>query len=186
MSSLMELTTERLLLRQWKYADIPIFEKINADPEVMQYFPGILSTEESRAMAENIRDKINEKGWGFWAVERTSDNQFIGFVGLNEPAYAIPVSPCVEVGWRLGREYWGNGYATEAAKQCLEIGFSSLGLQEIYSFTSVLNTRSQAVMERIGMTNTFTSFEHPMIAVGHILREHVLYKAVKDSWAHGV
>ena len=186
MSSLIETTTKRLLLRQWKDADIPVFAKINADPDVMKYYPSILSNEESQALAHKIRDKINKNGWGFWAVERISDKRFIGFVGLNEPSYELPVSPCIEVGWRLGREYWGNGYATEAGKRCLEIGFYTLGFPEIYSFTPVLNKRSRAVMERIGMDNTSRNFEHPMMPASHPLREHFLYRAEKYSWAHGV
>jgi RimJ/RimL family protein N-acetyltransferase len=183
MMSLIEATTERLLLRQWKDADVPVFAKINADPEVMEFFPGVLSEDESDDMAQIIRVKISINGWGFWAVERRDDNKFLGFVGLNAPHYELPVSPCIEIGWRLGREYWGNGYASEAARKCLEIAFKRLNLCEVYSFTSVLNLRSRAVMERIGMTNTFHNFEHPVIPEQHRLREHVLYKIERDNWA---
>lgn len=185
-NSLIEAKTERLILRQWRDTDLPIFEQVNANPEVMESFPSVLTKEQSRVLAQRIRDKISQNGWGFWAVERISDNKFLGFVGLNEPDYEMPVSPCIEVGWRLGRDYWGCGYASEAAKKCLEIGFDTLKFSEIYSFTAVPNNRSKAVMERIGMHNTFNNFEHPMLPAGHPLRVHVLYKIDRESWALGI
>ena len=186
MTFLIEPTTERLLLRQWRDTDIARFGKINADPKVMEYFPSTLSEEESQTMAQKIRSRIERNGWGFWAVESISDKEFLGFIGLNEPDYQLPVSPCIEVGWRLGTEYWGNGYATEAAKKCLEVGFDTLNFSEIYAFTPVSNNRSRAVMVRIGMKNTFSNFEHPLVPEAHKLREHVLYKITKDNWAGGV
>lgn len=185
MPPLIEFKTKRLRLRQWQDADLVEFSRLNSDPEVMKYYPAILSAERSRDMARNFRDKISRNGWGFWAVERLQDGRFIGFVGLNAPDYDLPVTPCIEIGWRLGKEYWGRGYATEAAKACLDIAFCTLDLAEVYAFTSALNKRSQALMERIGMHNTFANFEHPMLPDGHALREHVLYKVEKGSWDCG-
>ena len=182
MASIIEIETSRLRLRQWKKDDYPLFAEINADAVVMEYYPDILNKEESDALAQKFENLITERGWGFWAVEKLSDNDFIGFVGLHEPTYILPVSPCVEIGWRLGKEHWGMGYASEAANACLDIAFSRLNLSEIYSFTSVTNKRSQAVMERIGMINTNLNFEHPMIPENHPLREHYLYKVDAATW----
>lgn len=172
----MELKTERLLLRQWREADYEPFAALNADPDVMAFYPSTQTAERSLEMAKYFQGLIAEKGWGFWAVERLSDQRFLGFVGLHEPSYDLPVTPCVEIGWRLSKDAWGKGYATEAAKAALGFAFETLKLKQVYSFTSVGNLRSRAVMEKIGMSNTHANFEHPIIPEGHPLREHVLYK----------
>lgn len=182
MNKVVELSTDRLLLRQWKEEDFPLFAKMNSDPVVMEYYPSILSEDESNAMARKLRALISERSWGFWAVETIKENTFIGFVGLHEPTYDLPVTPCIEVGWRLGKEWWGNGYATEAARESLRFAFEELGLGEVYSFTSVSNKKSWSVMERLNMSNTGNNFEHPIIPEGHALREHVLYKITKEQW----
>jgi RimJ/RimL family protein N-acetyltransferase len=182
MTEIIELTTERLRLRQWKQEDFPAFAKLNADPEVMKYYPDTLSEQESNDMAQRFEAIIAFKGWGFWVVEKLDEEEFMGFVGLHEPTYDLPVTPCVEIGWRLARKYWGHGYASEAAKASLMVAFEKLGLPEVYSFTSVLNTKSLAVMERLGMANMKQNFEHPMILDGSPLREHFLYKIDKKSW----
>jgi len=182
MISVVELNTNRLKLRQWQDSDKIAFADLNADPDVMQYYPSILSLEESNELAEKIIDKMNTHGWGFWAVEKKEDKQFIGFVGLNEPTYELPVNPCVEIGWRLAKKHWGHGYATEAAKTCLKFAFETLNLENVFSFTSVSNLPSRRVMERLHMVNTKQNFEHPIIPENHILREHVLYKIDKKAW----
>lgn len=182
MVDIIEIETERLKLRQWKEADRPLFAKINADPIVMRFYPSVLSTEESNGMAQRLESLIRKRGWGFWAIEKRDEKQFIGFVGLHEPRYDLAVTPCVEIGWRLAKQYWGQGYATEAAKAALGIAFDRLDLPEIYSFTPVLNKKSRAVMERIGMLDTGKNFEHPMIPEGSPLREHFLYKVDKKGW----
>ena len=182
MANIIEIETLRLNLRQWRQEDRPAFARLNADPMVMRYYPGVLSAKESNAMAQKMERLIHKQGWGFWAVEKRDDQRFIGFVGLNKPAYELPVTPCVEIGWRLAKEYWGCGYASEAAKACLNVAFNRLNLSDVYSFTSLTNTKSQAVMQRLGMTNTHANFEHPMIPENHPLREHVLYRIAKPSW----
>lgn len=182
MGEIIEIETERLILRQWHDEDKPLFAKMNADPDVMKYFPAVLTVEESNVLAEKIETLIAKNGWGFWAVEIISTGEFIGFVGLNQPTYEVPVSSCVEIGWRLAKEYWGNGYATEAANACLDFAFQNLVLEDVYSFTAVSNKRSRAVMERLHMTNTETNFEHPLVPENHPLREHVLYKIDLSSW----
>ena len=163
MTEIIELQTERFLMRQWRKEDYSEFAKLNADSKVMEYYPSILSTEESNAMAQKIELLLSKRGWGFWAVESISEKRFMGFVGLHEPAYELPITPCVEIGWRLAKEYWGKGYATEAAKASLDFAFKKLNLPEVYSFASVSNRQSWAVMERLKMKNTNKNFEHPII-----------------------
>lgn len=177
-----ELETERLLLRQWRGRDLPVFAKLNADPEVMAYFPKTLNSDESDAMAQKCESLISAKGWGFWATEIKESGEFIGFVGLHTPTATLPFLPCVEIGWRLLRKYWGNGYASEAAKAALKYSFEILCLNEVVSFTTVSNTRSQAVMQRLGLCNTQQNFEHPDLPKGHPLSEHVLYKLTQSEW----
>lgn len=133
MTDLIEPETERLILRQWLPSDRAPFAELNADPEVMRYFPATLSREESDALADRAQAMIERHGWGFWAVEQKEDGDFIGFVGLNIPAVDLPFNPCVEVGWRLAQASWGQGYATEAARACLQVGFQQLYLAEIVS-----------------------------------------------------
>ena len=182
MTQIIEIQTERLILRRWRREDQPIFADINADPEVMRYYPRLLSAEESDAMAHKFQKLLSARGWGFWAVELIDEKSFIGFVGLHEPTYELPVSPCVEIGWRLAKRYWGKGYATEAAMASLDVAFNKLALKEVYAFTSVSNRRSRAVMERIGMINLKRNFEHPIIPQNNALREHVLYQLQKSRW----
>jgi RimJ/RimL family protein N-acetyltransferase len=176
------LETARLQLRQWQPQDYPPFAAMGADPDVMAYFPHLLTPEQSNAMADNIRKKLTDQGWGFWAVEIKASGDFAGFVGLNQPQYPLSCSPCVEVGWRLAKAYWGQGYATEAGHAALEFAFNTLNLTEVVSFTSVLNLRSQAVMRRLGMQDVRQNFEHPLVPEGDRLREHVLYKICRADW----
>jgi RimJ/RimL family protein N-acetyltransferase len=157
---------------------------MNADPEVMRYFLGLLSAEQSNARIDAWRQQFNERGWSNWAVELQDSGEFIGFVGLSIPKRKLPCSPCVEIGWRLKREAWGKGYATEGAKECLRIGFKDLDLEEVVSFTSLLNCPSIKVMERIGLRNANADFEHPGVPQGGPLRVHCLYKINSQQWEH--
>jgi RimJ/RimL family protein N-acetyltransferase len=171
-----ELHTERLLLRQWHEADLEPFARLNADPEVMRHFPATLTREQSDGLAERERALIELHGWGLWAVEVLEHNSFIGFVGLAEPRFDAHFTPAVEVGWRLARSAWGHGYATEAARAALAHAFDVLGLDEVVSFTSTTNVRSQRVMQRLGMTHDpADDFDHPRVDDPRI-RRHVLYR----------
>jgi RimJ/RimL family protein N-acetyltransferase len=173
-----ELRTDRLLLRDWREADLAPFAEMNTDPAVMEFFPSLLDDRESDELARWFSAELAEYGYCPWAVELVDSGAFIGFVGLNNVADYQPFAPNVEVGWRLARRYWGSGYATEGASAALRYGLDQLGLAEIVSFTSVINIRSRAVMERLGMSrNPADDFEHPRIAAGHVLRPHVLYRA---------
>lgn len=179
-----EFRTERLLLRQWRDEDLEPFAALNGDPETMRYFPSPPSRQESDSLAERARLQIADEGWGLWAVEVAGGASFIGFVGLARPSFEEHFTPAVEVGWRLAREHWGCGYATEAGRAALAYGFEELGLAEIVSFTSRLNTRSWRVMERLGMSHDRAGdFEHPRVPVGHPLRPHVLYRLSRTAWA---
>ena len=182
MPELIEFDTKRLRLRQWCTTDRDLFAALNADPKVMEFYPVPLSRAESDAMANRCQGLIAERGWGFWAVEIKDTQEFVGFVGLHTPAPELPFSPCVEVGWRLAAKHWGKGFATEAARGSLRIGFERLGLPEIVSFTSVRNVRSRAVMERLGMCQVEETFEHPAIPMGSVLREHCLYRLSRGQW----
>lgn len=176
-----ELETARLRLRQWKEEDLEHFHALNDDPEVMRYFPSRLTRSESDDLARRISSLIEEKGWGFWALETRDEGRFIGFTGLHALETKFPFSPCVEAGWRLARAYWGKGLATEAATAALDFGFRRLDLREIVAFTALGNTRSQAVMGRLGMIRS-EEFEHPDLPEGSPLRPHVLYRITGNSW----
>ena len=172
------IETPRLILRQWSAADLEPFVELNQDQDVMEFFPAIAAQAETMAQIARVTNRITQNGYGFFAVERKDNRQFIGFTGLSQPGFASYFTPCVEVGWRLSKANWGNGFATEAAKACLAFGFERLGLNDIYSFTSVHNVRSEQVMKKIGMTR-IGFFEHPAIEDGHFLKKHVLYKIEK-------
>lgn len=171
------LETERLRLRPWRDADRAPFAALNADPEVMEFFPHVLSRAESDAFADRAARELEERGFGLWAVELPGELPFVGFVGLAIPRFEAPFMPCVEVGWRLAREAWGRGIAPEAGRAALAFGFEQQGLDEIVSFTSEINRRSRRVMEKLGMGHDpAEDFDHPSVAMGHRLRRHVLYR----------
>lgn len=176
------LRTDRLLLRPWRETDLPAFAALNADPEVMRYFPALLTREESDAFAEGVQAEIEARGWGLWAVEVVGVIPFAGMVGLNEAVFRAPFTPAVEVGWRLAAGFWGRGYATEGARAALRHGFAELGLAEIVSMTAAPNTRSQRVMQRLGMhRDPADDFDHPRVAPGP-LRRHHLYRLRREEW----
>jgi len=177
-----EPESDRVLLRQWRDGDRGAFAELNADPRVMEYFPSLLSRAESDAMVDRCSALITERGWGFWAAELKGSKAFIGFVGLHVPSDELPFSPCVEIGWRLACGHWGKGYATEAAMAALRVGFETLCLDEIVSFTTLGNVKSEAVMERLGMTATDT-FDHPALPAESPLRRHRLYRITSKQFA---
>ncbi|HEY4887474.1 MAG TPA: GNAT family N-acetyltransferase [Candidatus Dormibacteraeota bacterium] len=173
----LHLRTERLILRRWRPGDREPFACLNADPEVMEHLPGPLSREESDGFADRIEVSFDTLGYGLWAVELPGVAEFIGYVGLVLQQFEAPFTPAVEVGWRLARDYWGRGFATEAARAAVADGFTRVGLSEIVSFTVQANLRSTRVMERLGMTHDpADDFDHPRFPVGHCLSRHVLYR----------
>ena len=182
MSLAVELLTPRLRLRQWREADRPEFASLNADPEVMRFFPSTQTREQSDRSIAVWEAEHNERGWSNWALEQVSDGAFIGFVGLSVPRRALPFMPCVEIGYRLCRHHWGKGFATEAGNEALRFGFEELKLPEVVAFTARLNVRSQAVMQRLGMLNANEDFDHPALPEGSPLRPHCLFRVSRERW----
>lgn len=180
----MHMETQRLILRQWKPNDYRAYAQLNADPQVMRYFPAILSNSESDAQASRIEELIAQRGWGFWAVELKSTGKFIGFVGLHsqDETSGIPNAPFIEIGWRLSAEYWGLGYAPEAATKALQFAFEVLKAPSVFAFTALQNQPSQRVMAKIGMKNTRQDFNHPKLDQGHRLERHCLYTITQQQW----
>ena len=177
------MQTQRLILREWTDDDLEPFAALNADPNVMEFLPALLTREQSDEMAARIRTHFQERGFGLWAVEVRGGAKFIGFVGLTVPRFEAHFTPCVEVGWRLAAEHWGQGYAPEAARAALEYGFRELKLTEIVSITVPHNLKSRRVMEKIGLRHDPTGdFLHPLLSDGHPLQQHVLYRLSAEDW----
>lgn len=175
-----ELRTQRLVMRRWHDADRAPFAAMNADPEVMRYFPALQDRAASDAFADRIEDLFEKQGFGLWALETSTDGAFIGFTGLNPMPEGVPGAGGMEVGWRLASRAWGHGYATEAARAALDVAFDGLRLEEVWSMTAILNVPSQRVMARLGMT-WHASFDHPRVPVGHPVRPHVVYRLARDE-----
>lgn len=161
-------------LRAWRDSDRAPFAAMNANPEVMRFFPSLRSRAESDAFVDRIVAEHRADGWGLWAVE--VEGRFAGYVGLARATFAAPFTPAVEIGWRLDAWAWGRGAASSAARRVLDSA-PGFGIDEVLSFTAALNLPSIAVMERIGMVrDPEGDFEHPNVADGHPLRPHVLYR----------
>lgn len=169
------IETERLLIRQYKESDLPAMIAMNQDDQVMEFFLDKKTAEESTQAYNNMKSKIDTQGYAFFAVEEKSSGSFIGFVGLLDITFDVDFAPGVEIRWRMLPQFWGKGYATEAAKACLAFGKETLGLDKIYSFTTTQNKRSYNVMEKIGMSYV-KNFNHPLVPKDHPLVEHVLYE----------
>ncbi|GAC1316116.1 MAG: GNAT family N-acetyltransferase [Acidimicrobiales bacterium] len=175
--------TDRLVLRRWTAADRVPFAAINADPVVMEHFPAPLSTPESDALVERIEHDFDHFGYGLWAVEVPGLTSFAGYVGLADATFDAPFTPAIEIGWRLGRPWWGRGIATEAARAVLQLAFTDLRRREVVSFTAATNLRSQAVMARLGMHRDPTDdFDHPRVPADSSVRRHVLYRLGAEEW----
>ena len=177
------LRTERLILRPWRESDLDPFAALNADPRVAATLGGPQDRAFSDAMAARIHAEFAATGYGRWAVELPGVAPFIGFIGLAAPSFEAHFTPAVEIGWRLAFEHWGKGYATEGARAALDFGFNQAGLEEIVSFTAKINTKSRAVMERLGMrTDPKDDFNHVALPAEHPLYQHVLYRLSREDW----
>ena len=169
--------TERLLLRNWKDSDRGPFSRMNAEPRVMEFMPKPLSREESDRFVDRIEADFRRFGFGLYAVELRQDHSFIGYIGLAVPAFSAHFTPCVEIGWRLSADHWGQGLATEGAREVMRHAFEILKLDEIVSFTVPSNVRSRRVMGKLGMVrDPADDFDHPNLPEGHVFRPHVLYR----------
>jgi RimJ/RimL family protein N-acetyltransferase len=177
------LSTQRLILRRWQPSDIEEFALICADPVVMEFHPKTLTLEQSKSMVERIEAGFDRERFGLWALELQNSHKFIGYTGLCRPSFQAHFTPCVEIGWKIAREYWGNGFATEAARKAVEDGFERIQLNEIVSMTAAINKRSIRVMEKLKMVrNEKDDFLHPSIENGHPLKPHVLFRLSKAQW----
>ena len=171
------LETDRLILRRWLPDDRAPFARINADPVVMEFFPAPLTATQSDAMIDRIEAHFEQHGFGLYAAQLKNSGDFIGFVGLSIPAFEAHFTPCVEIGWRLAREQWGGGLATEGARAAVRHAFEDMHLPALVSFTVPANLRSIRVMQKLGMSrDPEDDFDHPRVPEGHPLRRHVLYR----------
>lgn len=170
-------TSARLGFRNWQDSDIVPFAEMCADPEVMEFFPALLSLEETTSLVQRLSDQFDKHATTFFAVDKLEDRSFIGFIGMlhkKESCDFAPV-PCMEIGWRLKRSSWGKGYATEGAKRCLNYCKEALNCLTVYSITPIPNVKSEHIMQKIGMTKT-GEFNHPGLEKGTWLEQHVIYK----------
>jgi len=179
-----QLRSERLLLRRWREEDLDPFSALNADPAVMEHFPATLTRDQCSILIERMESCFDANGFGLWALELVGERpSFLGCVGLWPVDPDLPFAPAVELGWRLAREHWGHGYASEAATAAAEFAFGELALPELLAYTAARNLRSRRVMERLGMARRpEDDFEHPFVTEGHVLRPHVLYRLSAADW----
>lgn len=174
------LTTDRLLLRMFQPEDLNAFAAMNADEAVMRHYPAPLDRNQSQKFMDSIMDHWEQNGFGLFATTDRSSGELLGYTGLKVPQFEAFFTPCVEIGWRFKKESWGNGYATEAAAACLDVGFFKIGLKQIVSFTTAQNQKSEQVMIRLGMKR-IGEFENPRVPPGHPLRPHILYAIDRPS-----
>ena len=174
-------TSDRLGFRNWQEKDKIPFSKMTSDKEVMKYFPKTATKTESDDLIKRLKNHCDDFGYTFFAVDELATKKFIGFIGLVNTSFKASFTPCVEIGWRLQRESWNKGFATEGAKRCLQFAFNDLNLDKIYSFTALDNKNSENVMRKIGMKKQGT-FEHPLLEDGHWLKTELLYKITKQDY----
>lgn len=177
------LATQRLLLRRWRESDRLPFQRLNADPLVMELMPAPLFPEESDLGFDRIQEHFEHYGFGLFAAELLENQTFLGYIGLSVPTFDAPFMPAVEIGWRLAADDWGRGLATEGAHAVLRYAFDDLALRRLVSFTTPQNLRSRKVMEKLGMVhNSSDDFDYPWLPEGHPLRRHVLYRLDRKVW----
>ncbi len=180
------LTSRRLWLRPWRPEDAAPFAALSADPAVMAYLPSCLDAAAAWRLAERCQSYIDRQGWGFWALERRDTGEFIGLTGLHRFAAHLPIAPGLEVGWRLARAFWHQGYAKEAAETALDFAFQQLQEPWVCAFTSEGNRASWGLMERLGMARCPEDFDHPDFPPGHPLARHRLYRIAAQDWRRRV
>ncbi len=178
------ISTQRLILRPWKNEDFLPYAEMNADPRVREFFPSVLTREESDAEVRHFQASYDRDGFCMFAAERIATEEFAGMIGLQTMNFAVPsvTQPAVEIGWRLSRMHWGKGLATEGARGAIRFAFAKLQLRELVVITVPANLRSRRVMEKIGMKHLpELDFDHPRLPEGHPLRAHVLYALNNDA-----
>ncbi len=177
------LETSRLILRRWLPGDVVPFAAMNADDDVMEFFPRKFSHEQTVDMVATIESDFDSEGFGLWAVEIKATGEFIGYTGLGRLEFDAHFTPNVEVGWRLARAFWGKGFAPEAAAEAIRDGFERIGLPEVVALTAHINKKSIRVMEKLQMkSDPYEDFLHPAVEAGSVLQSHVLYRLSLDYW----
>jgi RimJ/RimL family protein N-acetyltransferase len=178
------LTTARLILRPWQTSDTEPFTAMSQDPEVMAHLLAFTSREAIAVWIQRQQAHFAKNGFGFWAIESRDTGEFMGATGLLCIAYEAHFTPAVEIGWRLARRFWGQGYVPEAARFALQFGFENLGLSEIVANTVSANHNSRRVMEKLGMfRDPADDFDHPLVPVDSPLRRQMLYRLKRESWS---
>jgi RimJ/RimL family protein N-acetyltransferase len=181
------IETERLILRHWQERDIDPCTVNNSDPKVMEFLGPLRTREETAMGIAKTQKYIDDHGYGLYAAELKETGMCIGYIGCAALSFDAPFTPTIEVGWRIGAQYWGRGYAPEGARAVLGDMFTRLGHEEIISITAVINTKSIRVMQKIGMhTDPRENFNHPKLAIDNPLRPHVLYRMKKKEWISGL
>ena len=178
------LKTEHLILRPWRPSDTEPFTAMSQDPEVMAHLLAFASQEAIASWIQRQVDHFEKYGFGFWALESRETGEFMGATGLLRISYEAHFTPAVEVGWRLARRFWGQGYVPEAARSALSFGFENLGLSEIVANTVSANHNSRRVMEKLGMVrDPADDFDHPLVPADSPLRRQILYRLTRENWS---
>ena len=181
----MMIETERLILRPFKQSDLEAYAAMNANPEVMRFYPMVYTTEQSQASLDRCRESWDKHGYGFSAVT-DKDERFLGLCGLSLFTAESPFSPQVEIGWRFVPSAWGKGYASEAARGWLAYGFEEKGLEQVVSFTAIPNEPSAKVMQRIGMRRCEEwDLDMPFLPKDHWLAAHLVYRMTREDYLKG-
>ena len=177
------LFTSRLRMTVFSQSHLSELVRLNADPEVMRYFPATLNPAESAALLQRIIEHQRINGYSLFALHLKESDAFVGWCGLMRVPFSAHFTPAVEIGWRLNKIFWGKGLASEAAKSILRFGFLDLGLSKIVSFTAELNQPFIRVMQKIWMKcNPEDTFDHPKLPLNHPLQRHILYRSQKTDW----
>lgn len=178
------LRTARLVIRAWREEDRPLFHRINSDDRVMEFFPFRRDRAQSDALMDRLNDDIAAHGYGFAALELAESGELLGFCGVKQVDDLEPHVPAgeLEIGWRLAPEAWGKGYVTESARAWLGFAFDRLEAERVWSFAVASNSRSLAVMRRLGMSEV-GAFDHPRVPDTHPgLARHTLYRIARPDW----
>ncbi|UZO79610.1 GNAT family N-acetyltransferase [Aquimarina sp. ERC-38] len=167
--------SKRLGFRNWTNKDKLRMSEINSDPQVMEFFPGTLSKEQTEGFIDRMKKQYVKSGFCYFAVDKLENSEFIGFIGISEQNFKADFTPCVDIGWRLAPKEWGKGYATEGARKCLDFAFKTIGLKSINSICPEINHKSKRVIEKLGMKKVQT-FKHPLLKDYKTLESCVLYE----------
>jgi RimJ/RimL family protein N-acetyltransferase len=167
-------TSQRLGFRNGHDADIPMMAEMNADPVVMEFFPGLLDDQQTEAFVRRIQKQFDQKGYCYFAVDKRDHQEWIGCIGLTDQVFNAQFIPYVDIGWGLKRNAWTNGFAAEGAKKCLEYGWKDFGLEKIYAIAPKINIRSEHIMKKVGMEKVL-EFDHPSLSMDTRLNPFILY-----------